>query len=305
MPSASTMLIVRSITLLACLVLIPAMALLGVSVSSFFEVGSAASPRGRSAVASSGGERELDELQQLAGMSSSDHSSPEITPPGNSVSIPTKTVPAFWGGGGDERSYWEQHAVASGSHSASPIGTSQVAPSDAVAHLTSPAAEVRAKSALNADIRANGGRRVPWLAQTKAELNTDAISTTSMAPEREGVIAAGPMPPADDDATARPVSPERVTESSRQDAMQSLIAKLQSMGAAYFRLETWGNVSEFRCEMPLPESPRYHAFFEATDPDPLRAMEQVLHKIEIWQVQRRQSTTVATPPSPALPGLRR
>ena len=81
-----------------------------------------------------------------------------------------------------------------------------------------------------------------------------------------------------------------------QGALQAMIARLRSLGAAYFRLENWGQLSYFRCEMPLKDDPRYHAYFEATNADPIVAVREVLDKIEKWQGQQSPGTMIATPP---------
>ncbi len=67
--------------------------------------------------------------------------------------------------------------------------------------------------------------------------------------------------------------------------------KLRSYGATYYLLETWGNEGElyrFHCKMAVGNNPSYTRHFEATDRDSLRAMSQVLERVEAWRNGRPQ-----------------
>jgi hypothetical protein len=67
--------------------------------------------------------------------------------------------------------------------------------------------------------------------------------------------------------------------------------KLREYGATYYLLETWGSAGElyrFHCKMAIGNNPNYTRHFEATDHDALRAMAQVLEKVEMWREGRLQ-----------------
>ena len=67
--------------------------------------------------------------------------------------------------------------------------------------------------------------------------------------------------------------------------------KLREYGATYYLLETWGNEGQlyrFHCRMAINNNPNYTRQFEATDRDALRAMSQVLERVEAWRAGRLQ-----------------
>jgi len=80
------------------------------------------------------------------------------------------------------------------------------------------------------------------------------------------------------DRTACPLEqPDRFTEIER---------KLREYGATYYLLETYGNQGElyrFHCRMAVAGGNQYPRMFEATDPDALKAMADVLHRVEAWR----------------------
>jgi hypothetical protein len=89
------------------------------------------------------------------------------------------------------------------------------------------------------------------------------------------------------DARADPGAPPAV----QTDRFTSLERKLREYGATYYLLETWGNDGElyrFHCKMAIGNNPNYTRHFEATDRDALKAMAQVLEKVEGWREGRVQ-----------------
>jgi hypothetical protein len=109
------------------------------------------------------------------------------------------------------------------------------------------------------------------------------VSPASFVTELNSETAAPPqkadLSPPDDEKLAAEV----------QRAMESVQQRLQALGAVHYRLETAGPRGEqyyFRCTAALPSNPNYHRYFEATEGDPLRAMEQVLAQIEAWRSGR-------------------
>ncbi len=62
--------------------------------------------------------------------------------------------------------------------------------------------------------------------------------------------------------------------------------RLRDLGATYYLLETWGRHGElyrFHCKMAIAGNADYTRYFEATDTDASRAMQQVLRQVEAWR----------------------
>jgi len=73
------------------------------------------------------------------------------------------------------------------------------------------------------------------------------------------------------------------------DRFTAMERKLREQGAVYYLLETWGNEGElyrFHCRMAIANNPNYTRHFEATDRDALKAMSQVLSRVEAWRAGR-------------------
>ncbi len=65
--------------------------------------------------------------------------------------------------------------------------------------------------------------------------------------------------------------------------------RLQTLGAAHYRLETAGPRGEmfrFQCKMASPTNPNYVRYFEATASEPQRAMQHVLDQVDAWMAAR-------------------
>lgn len=93
--------------------------------------------------------------------------------------------------------------------------------------------------------------------------------------------------PTGPESIVRP-SPERPAEPNREPSeFQAIQQRLQSLGATYYRLETWGQKNQFRfqCRMAVRENTHFARQFEATDPDPVLAMRRVLEQVERWRVE--------------------
>ncbi len=88
---------------------------------------------------------------------------------------------------------------------------------------------------------------------------------------------------------AAPITaPQPLEQPDRFTAIQR---RLREYGATYYLLETWGNAGElyrFHCKMAVGSNPNYTRHFEATDRDALRAMTQVLERVEAWRGGRPQ-----------------
>jgi hypothetical protein len=67
--------------------------------------------------------------------------------------------------------------------------------------------------------------------------------------------------------------------------------RLRELGATHYMLETWGpdnNSYRFVCKMSIGGNAGVNRYFQATDEDPWRAMNTVLHQIEDWRSQPQQ-----------------
>jgi hypothetical protein len=88
------------------------------------------------------------------------------------------------------------------------------------------------------------------------------------------------------------MAPTRGPQSSEQpERFTAMERRLREYGATYYLLETWGNEGElyrFHCKMAIGNNPNYTRHFEATDRDALRAMAQVLERVEAWRAGRLQ-----------------
>ncbi len=87
-------------------------------------------------------------------------------------------------------------------------------------------------------------------------------------------------------STAVPYGPSAKHSS---DQFQSICQRLKELGATYVLLESWGDGQEqfrFYCKIAIAGNPHYTYRFEATNPDPLAAMANVLRQVESWQASR-------------------
>jgi hypothetical protein len=77
---------------------------------------------------------------------------------------------------------------------------------------------------------------------------------------------------------------------SAADRMQQLMSRLQKLGAADTNLASWGSdghLFRFSCRAPLASAPAMTQHFESVAEQPTAAVEQVLAKVEAWQVAQR------------------
>jgi hypothetical protein len=87
-------------------------------------------------------------------------------------------------------------------------------------------------------------------------------------------------------AEAEPASP--VPPPDSPDRMGWIQHRLQTLGAAFYRLETAGSAGEmfrFHCKMTSRTNPNYVRYFEATSSEPLRAMQHVLDQVDAWMTK--------------------
>jgi hypothetical protein len=74
------------------------------------------------------------------------------------------------------------------------------------------------------------------------------------------------------------------------DQFKHIHQRLQELGATYYLLESWGNQHDyyrFYCQMAIGDSPGCSRPFQATHSDPIQAMAQVLRQVESWRASRQ------------------
>jgi hypothetical protein len=79
------------------------------------------------------------------------------------------------------------------------------------------------------------------------------------------------------------------------DRMPELMSRLQKLGAADTNLAPWGSdgrLYRFSCRAPLANVPAMTQHFESVAEQPTAAVEQVLAKVEAWQVAQRDGGTL-------------
>ncbi|GAB6167246.1 hypothetical protein JCM19992_32460 [Thermostilla marina] len=100
----------------------------------------------------------------------------------------------------------------------------------------------------------------------------------------------GPAPTGGLPAIERPpLSPEQA-----QAAVAAIQQRLQSLGAMRYRLEPWGNAGQFyrfTCDVSIDGSAERLQHWESIDRDPVRAMQDVLSRVESWTAQVRRAGT--------------
>lgn len=76
------------------------------------------------------------------------------------------------------------------------------------------------------------------------------------------------------------------------DRTQQLVSRLQQLGAADTKLAPWGgdgNMYRFTCRAPLANAPSMTQHFESIAADPAAAVQEVLSKVESWQIAQRET----------------
>lgn len=105
---------------------------------------------------------------------------------------------------------------------------------------------------------------------------------------------ASPTPPTvatNDSANQAALPPQ----AAAKDRMPELMSRLQQLGAADSKLAPWGDgghLYRFTCRAPLANAPMMTQHFESIAADPAQAVEQVVAKLEAWQVAQREGGTL-------------
>jgi hypothetical protein len=96
-------------------------------------------------------------------------------------------------------------------------------------------------------------------------------------------------------------SESRQAQIHRELRWEAIEKRLEALGATDIRVNeigSEGGIYHVRCVMPIPGNGIYNRPFDATDPDPARAMQRMLRQIESW-------ATAVRPRKKGHPGLRR
>ena len=131
---------------------------------------------------------------------------------------------------------------------------------------------------------------LPRMAESPSE---HSVSHDSTLPVAQFALSS---PPQTGQAQIRQTPADR-TQSDQSQADQSdcrdVQDRLQSLGATYYLLETWGNRQElyrFQCRIAIGKDANFTRYFEAVGDDPLGAMLQVLRQVEDWRLHEGLST---------------
>ena len=135
--------------------------------------------------------------------------------------------------------------------------------------------------------------------------NYDSTQDFRVAPGRSidpndsvpGLYGAEPSP-----AAAASNAPVR-TDPDTLDQLVHIQKRLRDLGSTYFLLENWGNQGEcyrFHCRVAVDGNPNFTKHFEATDPQLLGAMTQVLGEVEAWRRGSTPQEPLSASPYPPL-----
>jgi hypothetical protein len=113
-----------------------------------------------------------------------------------------------------------------------------------------------------------------------------ATGDSAYAATAPDALAAAPSQPRDGPQPSGLPPSGAAPLAAQADPFTVMEQKLREYGATYYLLETWGNNGElfrFHCKMAIGKNSHYTRHFEATDRDALRAMNQVLERVEAWR----------------------
>jgi hypothetical protein len=134
---------------------------------------------------------------------------------------------------------------------------------------------------------ANGPASVPPPSNPYSEPSNPTANWPNIAAAQTPPDAFNPPQDARPAAASEPAGPEGTAAlTSGDNAFRQIGARLRELGAANYRLETWGAQNEqyrFECRMSIGGNIGVTQHFEAVEDDPLRAMENVLRQVDDWQ----------------------
>ncbi len=267
---SSTVLAFRIFVMLACLIVVPMAAIFGsafpdvvksVLVDRLVAWGTGKSPE-TAKPASNGGFG-------------------EVTPGGNSVQAGANNWEApRWGAQSTPATTWQSQEANPALSGVVPAGAAVVNPSmgNQSASFAAPAESGRVAPGTYPVGR--GTNEPPY--------RKEAVENSPLAQQFKRPARPQAMPLGDGAGTAAGQGAQSLEQPERFTAMER---RLRENGATYYLLETWGNEGElyrFHCKMAIANNPNYTRHFEATDRDALKAMAQVLERVEAWRAGRLQ-----------------
>ncbi len=124
-------------------------------------------------------------------------------------------------------------------------------------------------------------------ALTSGAANEDAADVEQQINSSANGLSAARLAPVNTEA-GRELSPQA---SEFLTTLQGLEARLQKLGASYYKLESSedGRSFRFHCEMPLSNQPGFHRFFSANADSPESSMERVINAVEHWLAVNAQN----------------
>jgi len=90
-------------------------------------------------------------------------------------------------------------------------------------------------------------------------------------------------------ASSGPVAEQAPAVAANDRRALAVEQRLQELGVKHYLLEPWGTRGQlyrFHCKVPIGDHSTWTRFFQATDPDPFKAMTRVLRDVEAWQAGR-------------------
>jgi len=137
------------------------------------------------------------------------------------------------------------------------------------------------------------GRVPPVGSATSLPLARPGRENNAPTPDRvvpAGYVApiGGALPPRE---TVNPLASHGPASGRSTDRFSEVGQRLRQLGATYVLLETLGNDMQtyrFLCMMALGGDPSCTRLFEATSSSPLQAMDRVLAEVEAWKAARPQ-----------------
>lgn len=181
----------------------------------------------------------------------------------------------------------------SGGESAHPADP-RVGPSGLIAQGNTTQGHTPAASAWGADVPEAAPRRPddrgPTVMPISYQSSPDELPGTAAAiaspRHSDSPMATAEIPAAFASAATGQLNAEVSGDRGQGEQMQSFQRRLHELGATYLLLETWGSRQQLYrcfCKVAIGGNPNFTRHFEATDPDPLRALAAVTELVEQWQ----------------------
>ncbi|HEX3998632.1 MAG TPA: hypothetical protein VHX65_08805 [Pirellulales bacterium] len=129
---------------------------------------------------------------------------------------------------------------------------------------------------------AGGGPAPQPLASESMSATGGAVQPASFAAPVENAKTTDSAVDSEHEAATNSAPPAPPAADTCTTQFRHVEARLRELGATYYLLETFGDGYRFYCEVSLAANsdPGHHRVFQATDTDPLKAMQRVLDDVE-------------------------